>query len=122
MFGLRRTLLPVPSMQTKELTKEDDGWSLRLLLSNPTPQTVHAYLEWSSPDERWLIGPEPAVRVTLPPHTENKAVPFTLTRRDGTPPEGWPSCNVRAPYLTSKGNWVTVTRDFHLTESQSEKD
>lgn len=122
LFGLRRTLLSVPSMETKELTKEDDGWSLRLLLSNPTPQTVHAYLEWSSPDERWNIGPESAVRVTLPPHTENKAVPFTITRRDGTQPEGWPSCNVQAPYLTSKGNWVTVTRDFHITESRSAQD
>ena len=122
LYGLRRALLAPSTMTPSELTEEDNGWSLQLLLSNPTPQAVHTYLEWSSPDERWRIGPEPAVRVTLPPHTRNKAIPFTLIRPDGSAPEEWPACTLRAPYLTSKGNWVTVTRDFRITESRSEKD
>jgi 3',5'-cyclic AMP phosphodiesterase CpdA len=122
LYGLRRTLLAPDTVETRELTQEDDGWSVRLLLSNPTPQTMHAYLEWSSPDGRWAIGPEPAVRVTLPPHAESKAVPFTLARPDGSRPEGWPSCEIRAPYLTSTGKWVTVTRTFRITERRETED
>lgn len=122
LFALRRSLLAPATMAPEDLTKEDDGWSLKLLLSNPTEQTLYAYLAWSSPDQRWLIGPETATRVTLPPHTENKAIPFTLRRRGDVPTEGWPTCTLQAPYLTSKGKWVTVTRVFSVKESQQNKD
>ncbi len=109
VYRLTRALQAIAQVPVDDLTRLDDGgYALRLLLSNPTPLTVHAYLEWTSPDRRWRIGPERGTRVTLPAQTRGKAIDFSFHRSDASRPEGWPSCRITIPVLTPAGHWVTV--------------
>jgi hypothetical protein len=85
-------------------------------MNNPTKQDLNVYLHWEFPDRRWEVSPARGTMVFLKSGMQNQPVEFFLKRSDASRPEGWPECLIKIPYLTSRGEWVTVEHRVEIKD------
>ncbi|MBN2242648.1 MAG: metallophosphoesterase [Acidobacteria bacterium] len=114
IFQLQTRLLAEEEIPRKLLAQTEDGYRVVLRLSNPSAQDVTVYFQWEPPDRRWEVSPGRGMQATLKAGSRDRAVEFFLKRTDASQPEGWPVCRIEVPYLTTRGEWVTVKKTFQI--------
>jgi hypothetical protein len=116
LYRIQTRLLEKTEIPSGSLAKAEDGYRVVLGLNNPTKQDLNVYLQWDLPDRRWQISPGRGILVGLKAGSREQAVELHMKRTDGSPPEGWPLCRIRTPYLTSNGDWVSVEHELRITD------
>ena len=122
LFGLNRRLLTTKDAVFDSLESSGSGKAVAIKLSNPTKQELHVYLEWELPNLRWSVAPLKGTLATLQPKTEAHSVPFQLHYSGTTTPEAYPSCVLKALYLTHDGDWITTESIFNILAKPEKKE
>jgi hypothetical protein len=116
IFQLQTRLLAEEEIPQSLLERTEDGYGVVLRLNNPTAQDVNVFLQWELPDRRWTVSPGRGMQIPLKAGSRDRAVEFRLRRTDASRPEGWPACRIEVPYLTTRGEWVTVKKSFQIKQ------
>jgi hypothetical protein len=107
LFELTRNLTPA----TAPLQPSGDGtWKMTISLSNPTDRDLTVYVQCGSQDERWQHEPRQIAPINLPGSTD-EAVEIAWSQSAKRLSESIPSCELRLPYQTARGEWL----DHRLT-------
>ena len=106
LFNLGRSFVDSEVKLTR-LT-EADSYEFSLSLSNTSQRGVTAFIDCTSPDERWQLTPVQIKPVPLGPG-ETHAVTLSATYKPTRVPEGTPACTVQIPFQTRSGEWLEFT-------------
>lgn len=85
-------------------------WTMTISLSNPTDRDLTLYLQCGSQDDRWQHEPRQIAPINLP-GSAHKAVVINWSQSAARLSESIPSCELRLPYQTARGEWL----DHRLT-------
>lgn len=114
LFGLTRNLAP----DSVPLVARGDGeWTMTIPLNNPTDRQLTVYVQCSSEDDRWGHVPRQLAPIALAGKAEAQ-VEIVWTQSPTRVSESLPSCELRMPYQTVRGEWLMhrVNVPGHLTD------
>jgi predicted phosphodiesterase len=121
LFNLEKRFLSEKSVEFRQLKQTDRTYEVVLHVNNPTNQDLLTFFEWQLPNARWAVDPSKGRRVVLPAGTRDHPVSFSIRRKFPDPPEAFPSCIVKALYLTDGGDVVQSEHVFEIVADTEEE-
>ncbi len=106
LFSLGRSL--VDGVATLVPTTEPHRFSFNLDLNNSTRRSIATFISCASEDERWVLSPAQIPTVELQPGTQ-ASVRIDASFSEDRTPESLPTCTVKVPFQTFRGEWLDFT-------------
>ena len=106
LFTLGRSL--VKRVATLSPTREKHNFQFTLSLHNKSERAITTFISCTSQDGRWNLLPNQIPTTALQPGAQAQVV-VAASFSQGRFPESLPTCTVKVPFQTFRGEWLDLT-------------